>query len=140
MTEPHPGDAGNDDEERDGLGDSAASHGSHLDPRTGADDDRPERPAGRSAGDREPVDGGRLVGLARPEHGGEEPGLVGSVRVVLGLQGEPAGWVGGPGRRPQGLAGGRDVGGVGRGVVAGVQLEPVSSMVTAASPARLRYE
>jgi hypothetical protein len=45
MTEPHPGEAGNDDEERDGLGDPAASHGSDLDPRTGADDDRPE-PAG----------------------------------------------------------------------------------------------
>jgi hypothetical protein len=47
MTEPHPGEAGNDDEERDGLGDPAASHGSDLDPRTGADDDRPE-PAGGS--------------------------------------------------------------------------------------------
>jgi hypothetical protein len=32
MTEPHPGEAGNDDEERDGLGDPAASHGSDLDP------------------------------------------------------------------------------------------------------------
>ena len=39
MTEPHPGEAGND-EERDGLGDPAASHGSDLDSRTGADDDR----------------------------------------------------------------------------------------------------
>ena len=47
MTEPHPGEAGNDDEERDGLGDQAASHGSDLDPWTGADDDRPE-PAGGS--------------------------------------------------------------------------------------------
>jgi hypothetical protein len=46
MTEPHPGEAGNDDEERDGLGDPAASHGSDLDRRTGADD-RPE-PAGGS--------------------------------------------------------------------------------------------
>ena len=47
MTEPHPGEAGNDDEERDGL-DPAASHGSDLDPRTGDDDDRPE-PAGEAA-------------------------------------------------------------------------------------------
>jgi hypothetical protein len=39
MTEPHPGEAGND-EERDGLGDPAASYGSDLDSRTGADDDR----------------------------------------------------------------------------------------------------
>jgi hypothetical protein len=46
MTEPHPGKAGIDDEDRDGLGDPAASHGSDLDPRTGADD-RPE-PAGGS--------------------------------------------------------------------------------------------
>ena len=45
MTEPHPGEAGNDDEERDGLGDSAASHGSDLDPQTGTDDDHME-PAG----------------------------------------------------------------------------------------------
>ena len=45
-TEPHPGEAGIDDEDRDGLGDPAASHGSDLDPRTGADD-RPE-PAGGS--------------------------------------------------------------------------------------------
>ena len=45
MTEPHPGDARDDDEERGGLGDPAASHGSDLDPRTGADGDRPE-PAG----------------------------------------------------------------------------------------------
>ncbi len=43
MTEPHPGEAG-DDEERDGLGDPASSHGSDLDPRT-AEEDRPE-PAG----------------------------------------------------------------------------------------------
>ena len=42
MTEPHPGEAGNDDNEPDGLGDPAASHGSDLDPRTGADDDRTE--------------------------------------------------------------------------------------------------
>jgi hypothetical protein len=35
---------------------------------------------------------------------------------------------------------GRDVGGVGQGVVAGVQLKPVSSMVTAASLARFKYE
>jgi hypothetical protein len=48
MTEPHPGEAGNDDEERDGLGDPAASHGSDLDPWTGADDDRME-PAGGGA-------------------------------------------------------------------------------------------
>jgi hypothetical protein len=48
MTEPHPGEAGNDDEDRDGLGDPAASHGSDLDPRTGPDDDRPE-PAGGAA-------------------------------------------------------------------------------------------
>jgi hypothetical protein len=33
MTEPDPGEAGNHDEERDGLGDPAASHGSELDPR-----------------------------------------------------------------------------------------------------------
>ena len=46
MTEPHPGEAGNDDEDRDGLGDPAASHGSDLDPRTGADHDRPERASG----------------------------------------------------------------------------------------------
>jgi hypothetical protein len=46
-TEPNPGKAGNDDEDRDGLGDPAASHGSDLDPRTGADDHRPE-PAGGS--------------------------------------------------------------------------------------------
>jgi hypothetical protein len=45
MTEPHPGEPGNDDEERDRLGDPAASHASDLDPRTDADDDRPE-PAG----------------------------------------------------------------------------------------------
>jgi hypothetical protein len=31
MTEPHPGEAGNDDEDRDGLGDPAASHGNDLD-------------------------------------------------------------------------------------------------------------
>jgi hypothetical protein len=42
--DPHLGQARND-EERDGLGDPAASHGSDLDPRTGADDDRTE-PAG----------------------------------------------------------------------------------------------
>jgi hypothetical protein len=47
MTEPHPGEAGNDDEDREGLGDPAGSHGSDLDPRTGADD-RPE-PAGGAA-------------------------------------------------------------------------------------------
>jgi hypothetical protein len=46
MTEPHPGEAGNDDKDRDGLGDPAASHGSDLDPRTGADHDRPERASG----------------------------------------------------------------------------------------------
>ena len=46
MTEPHPGEASNDDEERDGLGDPAASHGSDLDPRTDADHERP--PAGGS--------------------------------------------------------------------------------------------
>ena len=46
MTEPHPGEAGID-EDRDGLGDPAASHGSDLDPRTDADHDRPE-PAGGS--------------------------------------------------------------------------------------------
>ena len=39
MTEPHPGEAGND-QERDGLGDPAASHGSDLHPRIDADDDR----------------------------------------------------------------------------------------------------
>jgi hypothetical protein len=44
MTEPYPGEAGNDDEDRGGLGDPAASHGSDLDPRTSADD-QPE-PAG----------------------------------------------------------------------------------------------
>lgn len=48
MTEPHPGKAGNDDDERDGLGDPAASHGSDLDPWIGADDDRME-PAGEVA-------------------------------------------------------------------------------------------
>jgi hypothetical protein len=42
MTEPHPGEAGNDDEDRDDLGDPAASYGSDLDPRTDADHDRPE--------------------------------------------------------------------------------------------------
>ena len=47
MTEPHPGEAGNDDEDRDGLGDPAGSHGSDLDPRTD-DHDRPE-PAGGAA-------------------------------------------------------------------------------------------
>jgi hypothetical protein len=46
MTEPHPGEAENDDEDRDGLGDPAASHGSDLDPRTGADDDRTEPAVG----------------------------------------------------------------------------------------------
>ena len=29
----HPGEAYNDDQERDGLGDPAAAHGSDLDPR-----------------------------------------------------------------------------------------------------------
>jgi hypothetical protein len=48
MTEPHPGEAGNDDEDRDGLGDPAASHGSDLDPRTDAAHDRPE-PVGGAA-------------------------------------------------------------------------------------------
>jgi hypothetical protein len=47
MTEPHPGEAGNDDQKRDDLDDPAASHGSDLDPRTGADD-RTE-PAGGAA-------------------------------------------------------------------------------------------
>ena len=47
MTEPHPGEAENDDQKGDGLGDPAASHGSDLDPRTGADD-RPE-PTGGAA-------------------------------------------------------------------------------------------
>ncbi len=46
MTEPHPGEAGNDDEELAGLGDPASSHGSDLDPRT-AEEDRPE-PAGEA--------------------------------------------------------------------------------------------
>jgi hypothetical protein len=46
MTDPHPGEAGNDNEDRDGLGDPATSHGSDLDPRTGADDDPPEPPGG----------------------------------------------------------------------------------------------
>jgi hypothetical protein len=47
MTERHPGEAGNDDEDRDdGLGDPAGSHGSDLDPRTDPDHGRPERPAG----------------------------------------------------------------------------------------------
>ena len=48
MTEPHPGEAANDDEDRDGLGDPAALHGSDLDPRTDADHDRP-KPAGETA-------------------------------------------------------------------------------------------
>jgi len=48
MTEPHPGEAANDDEDRDGLGDPAALHGSDLDPRTDADHGRPE-PAGETA-------------------------------------------------------------------------------------------
>ena len=48
MTEPHPGEAGNDDDERDGLGDPAAWHGSDLDPWIGADDDR-MKPAGEVA-------------------------------------------------------------------------------------------
>ena len=42
MTDPHPGETGNDDKERDGLGDPATSHGSDLDPRTDAADDRPD--------------------------------------------------------------------------------------------------
>ena len=46
MTEPHPGQAGNDHKERDSLSDPAASHGSDLDLRTGADDDRPEPASG----------------------------------------------------------------------------------------------
>jgi hypothetical protein len=55
MTEPHPGEAGNDEEEeRDGLGDLAASHGSDLDPGPAPTTTGRNRPAGRSAGDREP--------------------------------------------------------------------------------------
>jgi hypothetical protein len=46
VTEPHPGEAGYDDEEQGGLGDPAASHGSDLDPRAGADGDRPEPASG----------------------------------------------------------------------------------------------
>jgi hypothetical protein len=49
MTEPHPGEAGNDDEERDGLGDPAASHGSDLDPG------RRRRPAGTGRRVAQPV-------------------------------------------------------------------------------------
>jgi hypothetical protein len=49
MTERHPGQGEDDDQDREDLGDPAASHGSDLDARVGTGEDRPVDP-----GDPEP--------------------------------------------------------------------------------------
>src|SRR4029450_6950261 len=62
----------------------------------------------------EPVDGGRVVLVTGPEHGRGEVGVVGRVRVVLGLEGEAVALAVGP-------AAGADDGAVEE--VAGVELD-----------------